>query len=144
MYAMPDSVTAYFGSHRQAAKRTRFGLTIYGTEGVLEMSTGYLPAVKYLPDPSWSAGQTGAKWQNVSSAGLNQPETLTRDADPNGNRPCIMELLSAIRENRTPSGGIYDARAAIEMIVAVYESHRIGGPAKFPLENRDNPLLALK
>ena len=35
---------------------------LYGTDGVLEMTTGYLPSVKYLPDPSWSSGQTGAKW----------------------------------------------------------------------------------
>ncbi len=74
---------------------------------------------------------------------LDKPETLTRDKDPNGNRPCVLELLSSIRENRTPSGGIYDARAAIEMIVAVFESHRQGGPATFPLKNRQNPLSML-
>ncbi len=144
MYGLPENVTAYFASQRKAApKRTRFGLSILGTEGILEMSTGYLPAVKYLPESSWSAGQTGAKWHNVSSAGLDKPETLTRDADPNGNRPCVLELLGSIRDNRTPSGGIYDARAAIEMIVAVFESHRLGGPAALPLKNRQNPLAML-
>lgn len=143
MYGMPNDATAYFATQRQAAKRTRFGLSLFGTEGVLEMTTGYLPSVKYLPDPSWSSGQTGSKWLNVSSAGLSKPETLDRDADPNGNRPCILELLSSIRENRTPSGGIYDARAAIEMIVAIYESHRLAGPAKLPLAERGNPLLKL-
>jgi len=143
MYGMPENATAYFASQRKAAKRTRFGLTIYGTEGVLEMTTGYLPSVRFLPDPSWSAGQTGTKWHNVSSAGLDKDEPLDRDKDPNGNRPCILELLSAIRENRNPSGGIYDGRAAIEMIVAVFESQRTGGPAKLPLENRQNPLTML-
>lgn len=144
MYGMPNDATAYFATQRKAApKRTRFGLTVLGTEGVLEMSTGYLPAVKFLPESSWSAGQTDAKWQNVTSAGLGKPEPLDRQQDPNGNRPCILELLASIRENRTPSGGIYDARAAIEMVAAVYESHRTGGPARFPLENRGNPLLQL-
>ncbi|REK09410.1 MAG: gfo/Idh/MocA family oxidoreductase [Planctomycetota bacterium] len=143
MYSMPENVTAYFGSQRSAAKRTRFGLTIYGTEGVLEMTTGYLPSVRFLPESSWSAGRTGAKWLNVSSNGLNEEETLSRDEDPNGNRPCILELLSAIRENRTPSGGIDDARKATEMIVAVFESQRIGGRAQLPLENRQNPLTML-
>jgi predicted dehydrogenase len=144
MYGMPNDATAYFATQRKAAhKRTRFGLTVLGTEGVLEMSTGYLPAVKFLPESSWSAGQTDVKWQNVTSAGLGKPELLNKEQDPNGNRPCILELLASIHENRIPSGGIYDARAAIEMIVAVYESHRLGGPARFPLENRTNPLLQL-
>lgn len=144
MYGLPENRTAYFASQRKASGgRTRFGLTIYGTDGVLEMTTGYLPHVKYLAEGSWSAAQTGAKWQNVSSAGLGKTETLTRDKDPNGNRPCILELLAAIRENREPSGGIYDARAATEMIVAVFESHRLGGPAEMPLKNRKNPLTML-
>jgi predicted dehydrogenase len=144
MYGFPQSVTGYFGTQRNAAKRTRFGLSIYGTEGILEMTTGYLPSVRYLPESSWSAGQTGAKWLNVSSAGLNKPEPLTRDADPNGNRPCILELLASIRENRYPSGGIDDARGAIEMIVAVYESQRLAGPTPIPLTNREDPLALLK
>jgi predicted dehydrogenase len=144
MYGLPENRMAYFASQRRASgQRTRFGLSIYGTDGVLEMTTGYLPSVKYLAEGSWSAGQIGVKWQNVSSAGLDKPETLTRDSDPNGNRPCILELLAAIRENREPSGGIYDARAATEMIVAVFESHRLGGRAEMPLKNRNNPLTML-
>jgi predicted dehydrogenase len=144
MYGLPEARTAYFASQRRASgPRTRFGLTILGTEGVIEMTTGYLPSVKYLAEPIWSAGQSGAKWQNVASTGIGGTETLTRDKDPNGNRPCILELLAAIRENREPSGGIYDARAATEMIVAVFESQRIGGPAALPLANRQNPLAML-
>ena len=42
-----------------------------------------------------------------------------------------------------PNGSIYDARAAVEMIVAVFESHRLGGPAELPLKNRQNPLTML-
>jgi predicted dehydrogenase len=144
MYGLPEVVTAYFASQRSASRgKTRFGLTIYGTDGILQMTTGYLPAVKYLPDSSWSPGQTGVKWQDVTSAGLGKPEPLDRAKDPNGNRPGILELLAAIRENRQPKGSIYDARAAVEMIVAVFESHRLGTVAELPLKNRQNPLTML-
>ncbi|MEX0978327.1 MAG: Gfo/Idh/MocA family oxidoreductase, partial [Pirellulales bacterium] len=144
MYGLPNTAMAYFASQRSASReRTRFGLTIYGTAGVLQITTGYLPTVKYLPDPSWSPGQSGAKWQDVTSAGLGKPETLDRAKDPNGNRPGVLELLAAIRENREPNGGIYDARAATEMIVAVFESHRQGTVAELPLKNRQNPLAML-
>ncbi|MEX0678916.1 MAG: Gfo/Idh/MocA family oxidoreductase [Pirellulales bacterium] len=144
MYGLPNATTAYFASQRAASRgRTRFGLTICGTDGVFEMNTGYLPNVKYLPEASWSSGMSGVKWQDVTSAGLGKPEPLDKAQDPNGNRRCVLELLSAIRENREPSGGIYDARAATEMIVSVFESHRLGGPAELPLKNRQNPLSML-
>jgi predicted dehydrogenase len=144
MYGMPDDVTAYFATQRQAGReRSRFGLTICGTDGVIQMNTGYLPNVKYLPDPSWTPGMSGVKWQDVTSAGIGKPETLDKAKDPNGNRRCVLELLAAIRENRQPSGGIHDARAATEMIVSAFESQRLGTVAELPLKNRRNPLTML-
>jgi hypothetical protein len=38
---------------------------------------------------------------------------------------------------------MYDGRAALEMILATYESYRLNGPVKFPLENRKHPLTLL-
>ncbi len=144
VYGMPGGATAYFSSQRNTSgRRPRFGLHLFGSEGILEMTTGFLPSVKYLADPSWSPGQSGAKWQNVTSAGLGKPEPLTDDKGHAGNRQAVSELLAAIRENRQPSGSIYDGRAAVEMIVAVFESHRLGKPVALPLANRQNPLTML-
>lgn len=144
MYGMPGGATAYFSSQRATSgKRPRFGLTIFGSEGILEMTTGYLPSVKYLPDPSWSPALSGAKWEAVSSAGLGKPEPLKEGGDRNNNRPGVLELIAAIRENRQPNGSIYDGRAAVEMIAGVFESHRLGKPAELPLANRQNPLTML-
>jgi predicted dehydrogenase len=143
MYGMPQGTTAYFGSQRgTSGKRPRFALQIFGSEGILEITTGYLPSLKYLADPSWSPGQSGAKWEAVSSAGLGKKEPLADDKNA-GNRQAVLELIKAIRENRQPEGNIYDARAAVEMVVAVFESHRLAGPVTLPLENRQNPLAML-
>jgi len=38
---------------------------------------------------------------------------------------------------------IGDGRAALEMILAVYESHRLNAPVEFPLKNRSHPLSML-
>lgn len=144
MYGMDRDATAYFASHRgTSGKRPRFAVQIFGSEGILEMTTGYLPSVKYLADPSWSPAQSGAKWQAVSSAGLGKPEPLQDDKGHSGNRQGVLELLAAIRENRQPNGNIYDARAAMEMIVAVFESQRVGRPVELPLATRQNPLTLL-
>ena len=53
----------------------------------------------------------------------------------------VEELLQAIAEDRdlvTYSSG-RDARAALEMIMAVHESQRVKGRVQFPLTNRNNP-----
>ncbi|MGD9723419.1 MAG: Gfo/Idh/MocA family protein [Pirellulales bacterium] len=144
VYGLDGAKTAYFASHRATSgPRPRFGLQILGSEGILEITTGFLPSVKYLADPSWSPAQSGAKWQNVTSAGIGKPEPVTDEDRHGGNRAGAAELLAAIRENRQPNSSVYDGRAAVEMIVAVFESHRLGKPAELPLANRKNPLAML-
>jgi predicted dehydrogenase len=144
MYRMPDGSTAFFGSHRNmTGKLWRFGLQIMGSAGVIEIVTGYLPSVQFLDDPSWSPGRSNARWQPVTSAGIGQPEPLKGDDLAAGNVAAVKDLIAAIEEKREPKCSIYEARRAIEMIVACFESHRVGGPVPLPLENRDNPLTQL-
>jgi hypothetical protein len=99
--------------------------------------------VKYLLDGGWSPARGNAAWQDVSSAGIAKPEPLADGGLHAGNVAAVTELLASIAENRQPRGGMYDARATVEMIVAVFESQRQGRPVKFPLENRQNPLTML-
>ena len=50
----------------------------------------------------------------------------------------------AIRENRRPICDAGEGRVVIEMISAVFESHRLNGQrVAFPLKTRDNPLAHL-
>jgi predicted dehydrogenase len=143
-YQFSNSITGFFGSRRgQEGKGARFGLQIYGSKGIVEYLTGYLPAVYFLPDPSWSPGRSGAKWQRVTSAGDGVPEPIKAGGIPNGNVAAIKDLISAIEDNRQPLCSVYDARSIIEMIMAVFESQRLGKPVNFPLENRKHPLTML-
>lgn len=145
MYRMPDGSTAYFGSHKNAGGRPRrYGIQIFGSAGAIEMLEGTLPSVKHLGDPSWSPGRSGAEWQNVSSAGIGQPEPLTEEKYRHRHTLAILDLLEAIEEDRQPLDGVYVARDVTEMIVSVFESHRLGKPAELPLKNRRNPLTMLE
>jgi predicted dehydrogenase len=144
LFGLGDGATAYFQSVRNmAGKGSRYGLQVYGSAGVFEILEGTLPSVKYLGDPSWSPGRSKAAWQDVSSTGIGEPEPLTDDAAKNRHRPAAIDLLQAVEENRQPASSAYEARGATEMIVAVFESHRVGGPVDLPLENRQNPLTML-
>ncbi len=144
MYGLNDGATAYFQSVKNmAGKGSRYGLQIYGSRGVIEILEGTMPSAKYLGDPSWSPGRSKAVWQDISSAGIGLPEPLADDAAQYRHRPAALDLLAAIEENRQPLSSAYEARGATEMIVAVFESHRLGGPVTLPLKNRQNPLTML-
>lgn len=142
MYGLDGGVPAYFGTKRNAAGG-RFGLTILGSKGAIEVLTGFLPQVHYLDDPSWSPGRSGKTWRPISSAGLDRPEPLADGSAEAGNIAACQDLISAIEQDRQPEASAYEARTTIEMISAVFESHRLGGPVPLPLKTRENPLTLL-
>ena len=141
MYRFGRTTMGYFSTHRaRHGASKRFGLQIFGTKGILTMTTGALPEIWFVEDPSWQPGPKKVRWKRISSAGIDKPETLS---DPNhsfGNRLIALDLIKAIEMNTQPKGSIYDGRAALEMILAVYESHRLNAPVSFPLKNRRHPL----
>ncbi len=145
MYRLSSGITGYFDSVRGGAgSPTRFGLRIYGSKGIIQLhNTGHLPDIQFLPDSSWSPGRTGKRWLPLTSAGIGQPEPLPNDGLHGGNVRAVKDLIASIEEDRQPLTNIYEARTATEMIVAVFESQRLGGPVTFPLKNRQNPLTML-
>ena len=140
MYLFKNGVTGFFASHRDhKGKPSRFALKVFGSRGVIEFPSG--PAVHILKDPSWSPGRSGSKWIQITSGGVGKPESPV--AAPKGNHAAVLDLIAAIEQDRQPISGMYDARAATEMILSVFESHRAGGPVSFPLANRKNALAML-
>ena len=144
LYRFKSGVNGFFASHRAAGgSPSRFGLQIFGTRGVIEMTSGYLKPAYLLKDAAWSPGRSGGKWQPVTTAGIGKPETNKEATLHRGNLAAVNDLIDAIEKDRQPISSVYDARAATEMIVAVFESHRQQGPVSFPLKNRKNPLTML-
>jgi hypothetical protein len=126
-----------------AGVRDRFGLTILGSLGVIQVTTGSLPAAYFLSDPSWFPGRSRAQWQEITSQGVGKPETLKDGGLGQGNVWIAQDLIDSIERDRQPKGSVYDGRAALEMIMAIYESQRVRGPVELPLRNRRNPLTML-
>jgi hypothetical protein len=145
MYGLADGTTAYFASVRNVAGNpTRFGLQVYCSHGIVEVLEGTMPTVKCLRDRGWSPARSGKEWLDVSSQGFDKPETLTDPRYFSRHRLAVDDLLAAIEAQRQPKGGNLDAaRGATEMIAAIFESHRVGGPVALPLANRRNPLTML-
>lgn len=145
VYGLPGDALAAFASVRGAGGgKGRFALQICGSAGIIEVTSNYHPQVSILEDPSWSPQRGKSVWKPVTSQGIDKPETLSDNTQhAGGNAAVATDLLRAIEEDRQPVCSVYDARGAIEMIVAAFESQRVGGPVRFPLETRTNPLTML-
>jgi predicted dehydrogenase len=140
-----DGITmGYFSTHRtRHGAAERFGLQVYGSRGVLTMTTGGVPEIWFVEDPSWQPGRSKAQWKLISSAGIDKPESLKYPGLDYGNRLIALDLIRAIETNTQPKGSMYDGRAALEMILAIYESHRLNAEVELPLKNRKHPLSML-
>lgn len=149
MYRLGSGATGYFDSVRRAgaARPWRYGLRIFGSKGVLHWSSTELPLspVHFLPDPLWDRGRSGKDWIPVSSLGIGAPEPLKDKGHGHhaGNVLAVKDLIAAIEGDRRPRANLEEARTNLEMIVAVFESHRVGGVVPFPLKNRKNPMTML-
>jgi predicted dehydrogenase len=143
MYGFDRGTIGHFAtvrSTRGKGEADRFGLSICGTRGIIQLTTGSLPACYYLADPSWFPGRSRVNWQEITSQGLGKPETMKDGGLGQGNVWIVQDLLQAIERDRQPKGSMYDARAALEMILAVYESARARAAVELPLRTRRHPL----
>ncbi len=145
IFRLTKGPMGYFDSRRNVSGRPpRFGIQIFGSKGIVQsFDTGQIPDAFFLPDSSWSPGRSKKKWLPISSAGVDQPEPIDDPGLHGGNILAIKDLISAVEEDRQPLASMYEARLATEMIMAVFESQRLGRPVTFPLETRVNPLTLL-
>jgi predicted dehydrogenase len=141
MYGLSGNVRFFFSSHRPKDQAgSRFGIRIAGSRGMIDLTTGGLPPTYLAADPTWCTPRSGKEWVPITSAGLGKPEPLADGGLHLGNVLIAKDLIRAIEEDRQPMGSMYDGRAALEMILAIYESHRLGRAVDLPLANRKHPL----
>jgi predicted dehydrogenase len=140
--------TAYFASSRPkdaADRNRRFSFFIYGTKGVIEIRHGWLAPTFWLEDASWTNADGKSAWKRITSAGVDQPETLSAAGGLHqANRLIVRDLIRSIETDTQPMCSVYDGRAALEMILSVYASAAKNAPVNFPLADRDlHPLKRL-
>lgn len=143
-YGFAHGVFGYFASKKAAGgSPSRFGIQVFGSKGVIEMTSGYLEPAYLLRDRGWSPGRAGSTWKQVTSAGIGKPETRTDGSYEGGHIAAINDLLQSIQQDRPTLCSAHDCRQITEMISAVFESHRVGQSVTLPLATRANPLLSL-
>jgi len=143
-YSFPSGAYGHFASRRgMAGSPWRFAIQVFGAKGIIEMESGYLAKAYILRDSSWSPGRSGKTWEPITSAGVGKPEPRTDGTYEGGHIAAIKDLIDSVKHNRPTKCSAEDCRSIIEMIAAVFESHRVGGPIELPMATRVNPLTLM-
>ena len=145
LYGFPGLAVGRFTTHQpRPGAGSKYWLELRGTRGLMQVGFGVNPPAYFCDEPTWMTG-TGAKWQPITAAGIGvaAPPLAAEYAALNGNRFIIDDLIAAIEEDRPPHNSLQDGVAALEMIMAVYESFRLGKAVDLPLKNRKHPLTLL-
>lgn len=147
MYGLTDGKMLYFDSANDGRGGARFGLRIYGSQGIIEVGMGYMPPAYLFPHRTWSPIRGKKEWMPISSAGLNKEEPIpeAERALHWGNVAACKDLLSVLGDTtKHPIADIRQARTAMEMIYAPVISQIVqGGPVTMPLVERGDPFARL-
>ena len=118
-----------------------FGFEAYGSKGIISVRNSPSGNMFVYPHSQWVPGSKD-EWRPVV---IEEWEREQRERGVSStalsNKIIVNELIRAVEEDRDVvlSSSGKDARAALEMIMAVHESHRLGARVYFPMENRENP-----
>jgi predicted dehydrogenase len=142
-FEMEHGAPLFFDSIQNAGDRSAgFGLQLIGTKGIVDLRPGREPFAQLLAGNPFLPSSEARAWTPISSAGLGRPEAIAENKVP-GDRHLLAarDLIAAMRESRAPLCNEREGRVTIEMICAVFESHRLGGQrVTLPLKTRGNPL----
>jgi len=145
-YELNSGVIAYFDSiANDDTKNQGFGLQLIGSKGVVAIHCDLNPLAHFREGNPFEPSKEPRTWVPITTAGLgkteNQPELV---ASVQNHLLPVLDLVEACDKKRKPLCDAEAARVSVEMICAVFESHRQGGrTVRFPLAERGNALRRL-
>ena len=137
-FRYPGGYYGYFGSMRnQHGDGGRWGLDIYGSQGIATLRMDVIPTIRYTENRAWAPGIRESSWRPLPDA----PETVFADPQIDRNALLIDDLIAAIQEDREPEQSVRQSGwETVSMIQAAWESHVRGAPVTLPLQQLDHPL----
>ncbi|MCA1963130.1 MAG: Gfo/Idh/MocA family oxidoreductase [Prosthecobacter sp.] len=145
-YRLSSGITLYFDSIQEAGvSEAAFGLQVIGTQGIVDLRMDKEPLAHWLPGNPFQPVAMARLWQPITSAGVGKPEPIADlGRKISSHEVAGRDLIAAIQEGRAPLCDATQGRMTVEMISAVFESHRMGSAeVRLPLETRVNPLTRL-
>ncbi len=145
-FKTPSGVPIYFDSKKDQGNKTAgFGLQLICSEAVIDLRTDAEPMIHVLQGSPFRPTSTPRAWLPLTSGGIGVPEPLANIKSLiAGHQLPASNLLECISTGAEPTCGPTEAAATVEMISAIFESHRLkSATVQLPLSHRDNPLSLL-
>ena len=148
-YGFENGVTGSYESARadDGGKGNYFRIDVCGTGGIVTLWSSTTMPVYYYPRPV-ALPDKQDEWEVIEPEPLPRPQGSVEPEGASamdlGNKIIASDLLAALETGREPLSSARDARAALEMIMAVYESHIAGDRVALPLTERTHPLSRWK
>ncbi len=113
-------------------------LEVYGTKGTVKIDSGKIKHAQFVEEGE-EVGPYGAKAKKAEGAAPADATATQGASDPkaisnSGHIAHIRDLIGAVRENRETYMNGPEGRNALELILGVYQSARIGERVHFPLK----------
>ena len=145
-FTTPSGVPLFFDSKKdQGSKGAGFGIQLICSDAIVDLRTDAEPMVHVRRGNPFSPSQTPRGFEVLSSAGLGLPEPLSDIKSLiAGHQLPARNLIECMTTGSDPLCGLKEAAATVEMICAIFESHRLSGAnVALPIPRRDNPLANL-
>lgn len=145
-YEMSRGVIATFDSiANDQTRNAGFGLQLIGSGGIVNIQADRDPVAHLVPGNPFAPIPEARPWIPITTAGVGKAETnpaLIQEVQHHVT--AIADLVAACDEKRAPLCDSKAGATTVEMICAVFESHRQGGVAvEIPLKERGNALRKL-
>ena len=145
-FEFDSGIVGYFDSiANDGTKNAGFGMQLIGSEGIINIQADLTPLAHLVPGNPFAPTASPRPWLPISTAGVDQPET--RDELEEMVHQHVLparDLVAAVRGNYQPLCNADEGALTVEMICAVFESHRQNGRAvELPMSQRHNALANL-
>lgn len=145
-YETEKGVVAYYDSiANDDTKGNAYCLQLIGSRGIVTLHIDRDPVAHFTPGNPFQPTSEPRPWIPVTTAGVGVPENQQDKVTQVYNHVVgVRDLIDACDTNRQPLCDVHAGAVTIEMICAVFESHRQDGrTVSFPLTERGNALQKL-
>lgn len=146
-YVMADGAIVYYDSiANDDTEGDAYCLQLIGSRGVIALHIDKDPVAHLAPGNPYKPALKAEPWIPITSAGPGRPEPHPDVvAQVHNHVLAVRDLIEACDAGRAPLCDVHAGAMTVEMICAVFESHRQGGRAvTFPLAERGSPLAAMR
>lgn len=141
-FEMSAGIPMFFDSIKEAGTRAAgFGVQLIGNKGVIDLRVDAQTIAHICAGNPFQPTKTPRTWKPITSAGIDQPEPLTKAGfEVSHHISAVRDLVASIEEDRAPLCSAVEGAAVIEMIHAVFASHtQQGRSVSLPLASRTHP-----